>query len=60
MSDNTVVLEEKSSELNEEQKWFRGTNDVNDWFTFTNPKSGKVLTATGWDGVNTLTIEGNP
>ena len=57
LSDNTVVLEEKSSELNDEQKWLRGTNDANDWFTFTNPKSGKVLTATFTD---TLTIEGNP
>ena len=55
LSDNTVVLEEKSSTSNN-QKWLRGELDVNEWFTFTNPKTGKLLTAT----TSTLTIEGNP
>lgn len=55
LSNNTVVLEEKNL-TSDNQKWLRGTLDVNEWFTFTNPKSGKLLTAT----LSTLTIEGNP
>lgn len=52
---NMVVLEEKSSAITDDQKWLRGTSDNNDWFTLTNPKSGKVLTATS---SSALSIEG--
>ena len=55
LSNTTVVLEEKSSAITDDQKWLRGTGDNNDWFTLTNPKSGKVLTATS---SSALSIEG--
>ena len=60
LSDDTVVLQEKSSPTSDEQKWQRGEKDANDWFTFTNPKSGKVLTAYFSTDPRSLTIEGNP
>ena len=59
LSDDTVVLQEKSSPISDEQKWLRGEKDANDWFTFTNPKSGKVLTAYFSTDPRSLTIEGN-
>ena len=55
LSDSTVVLKEKSSPISDDQKWLRGALDANDWFTLTNPKSGKVLTA---PSTTTLSIEG--
>ena len=56
LSDDTVVLQEKSSPISDEQKWLRGEKDANDWFTFTNPKSGKVLTAYFSTDPRSLTI----
>ena len=55
LSDDTVVLQAKSSPISDDQKWLRGALDANDWFTLTNPKSGKVLTA---PSTSTLSIEG--
>ena len=57
LSNTTVVLEEKSSPISDEQKWLRGSMDANDWFTLTNPKSGKVLTA---PSLTTLSVESKP
>ena len=42
--DDVVSLEVKSSPESEDQMWIRGAGDNNGWFTFTNEKSGKVLT----------------
>ena len=56
LSNETVVLEEKNSEKDDDQKWLRSRGDANDWFMLTNPKSGKVLTA---EFSSKLTIEGN-
>ena len=57
LSDKTVVLEERSSPVSDDQIWLKGAMDANEWFTFTNPKSGKVLTATS---TSTLSIESKP
>lgn len=52
---NVINLSGKDDPISSQQIWLRSTNDENDWFTLTNPNSGKILTASS---ATDLTVTG--
>ena len=54
-SDESVILEEETDPLSENQKWIRSSFDENGFFTFKNPLSNKVLTSSS---VASISVEG--
>ena len=40
-----VILDDKTEPISDGQKWVRGKANAEHWYTLTNVKSGKVLTA---------------